>query len=193
MKKHTVSFIKGVTGDDALLHGKLRQIAFVGRSNAGKSSVLNSLLGSGELARTGKKQGKTREINLFDVDGRYCFVDLPGYGFAKMTLTEREKTRQMIISYVTQKDPGAYTVALVVDAKVGLTDLDLDMLDILEGAGHHVVIVLNKTDKLNQKELAVAQRSVEHVAPRADIVSYSALHTHNPEVLFRALTEDRRK
>ena len=180
-------------GDDAILHGKLRQIAFVGRSNAGKSSVLNSLLGSGEMARTGKKQGKTREINLFDVDGRYCFVDLPGYGFAKMTLTEREKTRTMIIKYVTMKDPGAYTIALILDGKAGLTDFDRDMLDIIAKTGHHVVIVLNKTDKLNQKELAFALRSVEDEYPNADIISYSALHTQNPEVLFRALTEDRRK
>ena len=192
MKTRTVKFIKGVVGDDAVLHGKLRQIAFVGRSNVGKSTVLNSLLQVGEIARSGKKPGKTREINLFDVDGRYCFVDLPGYGFAKMTMEERETTREMIIEYVSRNDPGAYSVALVLDAKVGLTEFDVDMLDILEGNSRHVVIVLNKIDKLNQKETAAAIKTLQAEAPSADIITYSAIKAQNPEILFRALTEDRK-
>ena len=83
MRIKSATFVKGITGDDEVLHDGKRQVAFVGRSNVGKSSLINSLLNVRDLAYAGKKQGKTREINFFLVNEKYYFVDLPGYGFAQ--------------------------------------------------------------------------------------------------------------
>lgn len=175
MKIKSARFIKGITGEDSILHNNFPHIAFVGRSNAGKSSVINALLGVGEMARTGKKQGKTVEVNFFEVNGKYYVVDLPGYGFAQGGLDQREIIRAMILSYLSHKSIPPHTVALVLDAKVGLTDFDRDMLEILADQGHRSVLILNKIDKLNQKEAHEAVRKVTHEFEGVEVFPYSAV------------------
>ncbi|MBP7804749.1 MAG: ribosome biogenesis GTP-binding protein YsxC [Candidatus Pacebacteria bacterium] len=177
MKIKSAQFKKGVVGEDHILYDKFPQIAFVGRSNVGKSSVLNTLVGSNKgLARTGKKAGKTTEINFYDVNGKYYFVDLPGYGFAKLGIEAREKIREMILGYLTNKEARILRVAIVLDAKVGLTDFDRDILEILRDAGLPAFIILNKTDKLNQKELVSSIRELEaEIAPDIPVFPYSTL------------------
>jgi len=169
----SATFVKGITGPDPILHDKIPQIAFVGRSNTGKSTLLNSLAGR-TLAKTGKKQGKTTEINFFKINGAFYFVDLPGYGFAQGGKETREKIRTMILEYLTKKGDKPRAIALIVDSKVGLTDFDRDMLDILSEEGHRIVVILNKTDKLTQKELAAAEASVKTAFPAAAVLPYSS-------------------
>lgn len=175
MKISSAKFIKGIAGDDAILYDGLPQVAFVGRSNVGKSTCINSLLNKGELARTGKKQGKTTEINFYLVNEKMYFVDLPGYGFAQGGHAVREGIRELIVSYLANPDVSPHTVVIILDAKVGLTDFDRDMLDILRTEGRHIVCILNKADKLTQRELAAVHRAVEAEIPDATVVAYSAL------------------
>ncbi|MBP6884715.1 MAG: ribosome biogenesis GTP-binding protein YsxC [Candidatus Pacebacteria bacterium] len=174
MRIKSAKFIKGIKSDDALRHEGVPEIAFIGRSNVGKSSVINSLLNARELARTGSKQGKTREINLFLVNEKYYFVDLPGYGFAEGSLAEREIIREMTIGYFTVPNTGLHKVAVVLDAKVGITNHDRDMLEILHDNNHDTVLILNKTDKLSQKELAGVVRGIKNEFPEIEVLPYSA-------------------
>lgn len=177
MKIASATFVKGTIGEDQVLYDKYPQIAFVGRSNVGKSSVINSLVGDNrDLVKTGKKPGKTTEINFFKVNDKYYFVDLPGYGFAKMGQEGRERIREMILNYIANPKIPPHTVAIILDAKAGLTDFDRDMLDILRDNGHRMIIILNKTDKLNQKELSQTLASITaETPPDVTVFPYSAL------------------
>lgn len=175
MKITSTRFVKGITGDDDLLYDGTPQVAFVGRSNVGKSSVINALLNTNELARTGKKPGKTLELNVFAVNAKYYFIDLPGYGYAKGGHDQREAIRDMIIGYLSRKEGKPLTVALILDAKAGMTDFDRDMLHILGDNEHHALIVLNKKDKLTQKELADTVYRIEREFPGITVVPYSAI------------------
>ncbi len=176
MKIKSAQFIKGIVGEDEVLYDKYPHIAFVGRSNVGKSSVINSLLGSNKgLVKTGKKPGKTTEINFFKVNDKYYFVDLPGYGFAVGGLEGREKIREIIIEYIAHGEMKPRRVVLVLDSKVGLTNFDRDMLDILRDNQHQVLIVLNKVDRLNQSELAKQLSAISKEVPDCEVFPYSAL------------------
>lgn len=170
----STKFVKGIKGDNEIRHEGVPEIAFIGRSNVGKSSVINSLLNARELARTGSKQGKTREINFFLVNEKYYFVDLPGYGFAEGSLFDREVIREMIIEYFNIENTGLHKVAVVLDVKVGITNFDRDMLEILHDNNHQALLILNKTDKLNQKELAQAIREINNEFPEIEVLPYSA-------------------
>ena len=176
-----------MTGDDKILRDKNKQIAFVGRSNVGKSSLINALLGINELARTGKRTGKTTEANFYKVNDRYYFVDLPGYGYAAKSLDEREKIREMIIAYLSNKDIEPHTVALILDGKVGLTDFDRDMLEILRDIGHRAVIIVNKSDKLIQKELAQQMKDITNEYYEVDVVPYSTITKKGTNLVLSVL------
>lgn len=189
MKIKTKQFIKGSTNTENILHDKKMQVAFVGRSNVGKSSLINSLLGGKGLARTGKKPGKTTEINFYQVNEKYYFADLPGYGFAQGGIEQQENIRGMIIEYLTHKGFKPHTVALVLDAKAGLTDFDRDMLDILEDNKHYTIIVLNKVDKLTQKEVAPKLSEIRREYSGVEIVPYSTVDEKGRKALLQMLVE----
>jgi len=149
---HKAEFVKGIIGSDSILRDGKPQIAFVGRSNVGKSSVINKLLSKPALAKSSSTPGKTSEINFFLVNNKVYVVDLPGYGFAKVGRKIREKFRKRILWYLTESGAKPKYVVLIIDARRGVTDLDEDMIEILLGEDHNWIIVVNKTDKLNQKE-----------------------------------------
>src|SRR3990167_3085191 len=115
----SAKFVKGITGTDDILYDGIPQIAFVGRSNVGKSSVINSLVNQKELVRVGKKPGKTTEINFFLINNKFYFVDLPGYGYAKLSPAEREKARKRMLWYLTESEARPLVV-LILDIKAGL-------------------------------------------------------------------------
>ncbi len=189
MKITSVQFVKSITGDDEILHDHIPEIAFVGRSNVGKSSLINSILNARDLARTGKKQGKTREVNFFLVNKKYYFVDLPGYGFAHGGLDDREKIRNMMVWYLTRVEHKIHTVALIMDSKVGLTDFDRDMIDILGNEGHRTVIIFNKTDKLTQKERSVNLNAVMSEFPDIEILPYSSVVNKGAGLVLETLVK----
>ena len=174
MKILKAEFAKGVLGDDYSLRDNLPQIAFFGRSNAGKSSVINSLVDKKDLVKVSKVPGKTREANFFRINNSFYFVDFPGYGYAKRSIKDRNKTIKRIFWYVEHSNVRPKAVFLIIDAKVGLTVLDHEMIKILEENKHQVIIVANKIDKLGkiaaEKQLSFIQKE----APYTSVLPYSA-------------------
>ncbi|MCA9352307.1 YihA family ribosome biogenesis GTP-binding protein [Patescibacteria group bacterium] len=167
MNSISAQFVKGVVGEDNILYDGVPQIAFIGRSNVGKSSTLNAILNRKKLVKVGRTPGKTKEVNFFDVrtdDGyQVYFVDLPGYGYAKLSKKERLELQNLISWYITHPEADTALICLIIDAKVGLTDLDKTFIKLIEKHSKHYVIGVNKVDKINQK----AQNQL-----RKDLMSY---------------------
>jgi GTP-binding protein len=151
MNINSVKFIKGVVGPDDVLKNGTPQIAFIGRSNAGKSSLLNSLTGKKKMAITSKTPGRTKEINVFLVNDNCYFLDLPGYGYARAGSETLHKLSELIFWYLLDVDYGQKVVMLV-DSVVGPTANDFEVLRELEKAGRDIVIVLNKVDKIKKSQ-----------------------------------------
>lgn len=137
----------------------LPQVAFAGRSNVGKSSLLNALLGT-RLAAVSKQPGKTRTINYYLVNDRYFFVDLPGYGFARTSMTERQQWGERISAYL-QEDRRLRLVVELVDPRVPTSPLDADLASFVRQAGLPVLVVLTKADKMARGALAEAGRRMQ--------------------------------
>jgi GTP-binding protein len=150
--------------EDFIRDGK-PEIAFVGRSNVGKSSLLNALAGSRKLARTGSTPGRTRAVNYFLVDGRYYLVDLPGYGYARASRDDRERLARVSERYLESDAPvGGRRVVLLVDGKVGATPLDVVALRFLASTAAAVVVAATKADRV-----ARGQRERQRRAIRASL------------------------
>ena len=140
------------------------EVAFAGRSNAGKSSTLNRLTGSKRLARVSKTPGRTRLINFFAVEGGGRLVDLPGYGYAKAAKSERAQWSQAIDDYLTRRENLA-AVVLIMDARHPLQPFDAQMLDWAERAETPLLALLNKSDKLKQgARIAVHRAAARQLA-----------------------------
>jgi GTP-binding protein len=147
MKITSAVFKRGVKGDNAILEDGVPQIAFIGRSNAGKSSLINSLTGVKGLAISSKTPGRTQEINVFLINGTHYFMDLPGYGFTKTSVEMFQKLGKLIFWYLFNSNNNP-KVVLLFDAEIGPTHSDLEMLHELEKAGKDIVVVANKVDKI---------------------------------------------
>lgn len=172
----SAAFVKGIIGTNDILTEEVPEIAFVGRSNVGKSSLINSLVNRRDLVKVGKKPGKTTEINFFSINNREVyFVDLPGYGYAKTAPKQKEKIKKLILWYLMYSDAPLLKVVLILDVKAGFTDFDREMVRVLREQGYPYLLVANKVDKLNQKELLVQLRSIKEDALEATVFPYSSL------------------
>ena len=150
------------------------EVSFVGRSNVGKSSLLNRLLGRKQLARVSSVPGKTANINFFDVDG-VKFVDLPGYGYAKVSHTEKQRWADLIGGYFEQERSFNLVISLV-DIRHEAQKLDLQMVDFLAEAELPFVVALTKADKITrnkQSQAAAALRSSFGLAQEQIIITSS--------------------
>jgi len=151
MKIESASFAKGILGTDAIVNDASKpHFAFVGRSNVGKSSVINALLGRKNLARSSSSPGKTREINFFLVNEKFYFVDLPGYGYAKVSDKEKEKLVKHIAWYLFESGAPISIVFILIDAFVGPTERDMEMIKALTQDKVPFVVIGNKIDKVNK-------------------------------------------
>jgi len=179
----SADFKKGIKGTNDILDDGIPQVAFIGRSNVGKSSVINSLLNRKSLVKSSSTPGKTREINFFLVNKEVYFVDLPGYGFAKMSHKESDKLRKLIFWYLTSGEASPEVVVFIIDAKVGLTDLDIEMLGILIEYDHNVLVVANKVDKLKKNDI---KKKISEIESKADMkaIAYSAKSKFNKDRLL---------
>ncbi len=139
----------GAAAIDGLPAPDLPEIAFAGRSNVGKSSLINALVSRHRLARTSGEPGRTREINFFLLDGRLRLVDLPGYGFAKVSRSSARKFQDLGRDYLRGR-AGLKRVYLLIDARHGLKASDAEALDALDIAAVSYQIVLTKADKLKR-------------------------------------------
>lgn len=187
MKILKAEFVKGIIGDDYSLKDNLPHIAFFGRSNAGKSSVINSLVGRKNLVETSKVPGKTREANFFRINDSFYFVDFPGYGYAKRSISQRNKMIKRIFWYVEFSKTRPKAVFLIVDVNVGLTAFDRDMIKILEENKHEIVIIANKIDKLSksaaEKQFSLIQEEVQNIP----VIGYSAKTKEGKDELMQKI------
>lgn len=168
----TTTFLKSLTNLEELPADDKPQVAFVGRSNVGKSSLLNNLTGQDGLARVSAEPGRTQAINLFHVDNRYYLVDLPGYGFAKTSKAKREGFGDMIRDYLWHAQ-ALRLVLLIIDARIGPTDLDREMIDYLQSGGIPFCVIANKIDKLSRTEAIRLMKSLEASTPGLHLLFHS--------------------
>ena len=174
MYVRSATFVKGIRGTDVVLYDGIPQVAFIGRSNVGKSSVINALVNRTDLVKSSNTPGKTTELNFFLINKKVYFVDLPGYGFAKLSPEEKEKIGKMMNWYFTASQVKPACVVLIVDAKVGLTSTDKEMLALIRTHQHNYLIVVNKIDKLNKVELAKQLDSIKNESHESGVVPFSA-------------------
>ena len=135
------------------------QVTFAGRSNVGKSSVINRLLGRKNFARVGATPGKTNQINYFDIDGKLYFTDLPGYGYAKVSAAEKEKWGKMIEGYL-HNSKELRAVFLLVDIRHKPSANDKQMYDWICHNGYEPVIIATKLDKLKRSQVAKSLKEI---------------------------------
>lgn len=176
-------FDTSATKPDGWPAENLPEIAFVGRSNVGKSSMLNSLVRHQGLARVSKTPGRTRLLNFFTVtlerqatQQRVRFCDLPGYGFAKVSKGERASWVEMIETYLREREQ-LRAVVVILDGKIGPTEDDIEMIGWLAEAGRRAILVATKIDKLSKAQRAMQLRKIETRLgqPPRSMLSFSSL------------------
>jgi GTP-binding protein len=159
-------FMMGAAQISGLPAADLPEVAFAGRSNVGKSSLINALVSQHRLARASNEPGRTREVNFFVLDERLRLVDLPGYGFARASKSTTAEFQNLGRAYLRGR-PNLKRVYLLIDGRHGLKPVDGEALDALDLAAVSYQIVLTKTDKLKPAEVeAVVQRTVQAIAKR---------------------------
>ena len=169
------------------------EFAFLGRSNVGKSSLLNSLLREGKLARISSKPGCTQLINFYRVDERFRFVDLPGYGFARVSSEQRKKWKGLIESYLA----GRKTLCmcfLLLDARRGWMETDLELKRWLEFQKRRYIVIATKFDKLKtQRERHRGLAAIRNKIPDAQMVPFSAVTGEGASEIWQAIRKTTNK
>jgi GTP-binding protein len=161
------SFRLGVAKLEQLPPMKGVEIAVAGRSNVGKSSLINALTGVKGLARASNTPGRTRELNFFDIAGRMMLVDMPGYGYAKAPKTEVKQWQEVLRGYLRGR-PGLTRVFVLIDSRHGIKNEDTEMFGMLDETAVAYQLVLTKTDKIKPAELdAVFAETTKTIAKRA--------------------------
>lgn len=184
-------FVRSAAGPGDFPRDLLPQVAFAGRSNVGKSSVINRLLNRKNFARVGSAPGKTTHINYFRIDGKLYLVDLPGYGYAKVSQQEKARWAGLIQSWFD--DPGLMTLGiLIVDARHKPTADDKVMGDFFKSTGRPWAVVANKLDKLKKSEteanLTLIQKTLE-LSEDVKLIPFSAEKGTGREELLRLILD----
>ena len=171
-------FVAGAASLDVLPDFELPEVAFVGRSNVGKSSLINALSNRKGLARVSNTPGRTRQVNLFRVRDQLLLADLPGYGFARVSKAEAAAWNDLITAYLHTRS-NLRRVMLLLDARRGIMESDRQVMSLLEDAATGYQLVLTKADALKPAQLTavhrtVAEYAVEHPAALSEIIATSA-------------------
>lgn len=189
MNLHNAEFIRSVTAVADCPKDGLPQIAFAGKSNVGKSSVINKLLLRKNFARVGEAPGKTTHINFFRIDNKLYLVDLPGYGYAKVPMAEKERWGKLMEKYFVAEDTIDYGV-MIVDARHKPTANDVIMADYFKASGKPFVVVANKMDKLKKSEIEpnlACIRETLTLPETVELIPFSAENGLGREALLRVL------
>jgi len=174
VKISSARFVKSATRPDDFPRDQRHEIAFCGRSNVGKSSLLNTLTNARGLARTSSSPGRTQTINFFLINERMYFVDLPGYGYAKVSKTVRDSWGPMIEDYLQNREQLKLAV-MVVDSRIAPADSDVTMKRWLDHLMIPNTIVLTKTDKISNNQLQQALRQGARTFNAKEIIAFSAV------------------
>lgn len=172
------TFVLGVASLPQLPDSNLEEVAFAGRSNVGKSSIINAVTKQNSLAKTSNTPGRTQQINFFNLDDKLHIVDLPGYGFAKAPESVVKQWQNLIFTYL-QGRPNLKRVFLLIDSRHGIKKVDEEIMQMLDKAAVTYQIVLTKTDKISQSQLdnVVAETKLhisKHAAAYAKLLATSS-------------------
>ena len=186
MKVVKAEFLKSAFKEDDWPRDSLPEIAFLGRSNVGKSSLINSLLSAHRLARTSSTPGRTQSLNFFQINDRFRFVDFPGFGYARVPKEIKSNWGEMATSYLAKRSQLVLSIHLV-DSRHEPTKQDLQLHEWLEESSKPRLIVATKSDKLSNNEL---RKNLEHIARVLNddsVMAYSAKSGRGREELWRAI------
>lgn len=185
----SVHFMKSAVKPAHYPQHNLPEIAFIGRSNVGKSSLLNTLVNKKNLARISNTPGRTQLINFFNVEDTICFVDLPGYGFAKVPQSTKKQWKPMIEAYLMQSQH-LRSVVLIVDARHRPSKHDVTMYEWLGSYQVPTILVATKIDKLPKTKLPKQLRLIEKILsirPEEEIFPFSALTKSGFQAIWKAI------
>lgn len=165
---------------------RLPEIAFLGRSNVGKSSLINALVGQKGLAFTSSTPGRTQTINFYRIDGALYFVDLPGYGYARVPKGVALEWKDLIEQYLQERESLKLS-CVILDARRGWMDKDLVLKQWLEHHGRPYLVIATKTDKLNQSELEHGLRAIRKEGPEP--LPFSAVNGRGVREIWQAISK----
>jgi GTP-binding protein len=193
MNLHNAEYCRSAGTPKDFLHDRRPQFAMAGRSNVGKSSVINRLLDRKNLARVGNSPGKTRQVNYFLIDNSFYLVDLPGYGYAKVTPAEKQRWAQLMEAYFAD---GQITLGLlIVDARHKPSKDDVTMANWFKGTGCPFAVVANKLDKLKKSEiepnLSLIRETLE-LGEEIPLIPFSAEKGDGKQALVRLVLDTMR-
>jgi len=180
VKIETAEFVRSAHVSTDFMRDGRPEVAFVGRSNVGKSSLMNRLLGRQGLAKTSSTPGRTRAVNYFLINRRFWFVDLPGYGYAKAAKDDRREWAALVESYLKDALPRLWLVQLV-DGKVGATPLDVQATGYLSGLGASLVVAATKIDRVPRGRRAAVLRAMRGTLGLSDSISLIPVSAHSGE------------
>ena len=184
-------FIKSAADPKQFIHTGMPKVAFAGKSNVGKSSVINRLLNRKNLARVGAQPGKTIHVNYFKIDDKLYLVDLPGYGYAKVSQSERDRWGRLMEQFFAE--PGLFELGvMIVDARHKPTADDVTMAEYFKNTGCRLVVVANKLDKLKKSEIEPNMALIrETLALPEDVllIPFSAEKGQGREVLLQQIVD----
>jgi GTP-binding protein len=181
-------FVKSAKQANDFPKDRKPEIAFCGRSNSGKSSLLNALTNSKGLARTSSSPGRTQLINFFLVDGQTYYVDLPGYGYAKVPKGIRDTWGEMVEGYLRNREPLKLAIMLV-DSRIPPTDSDRTMKEWLDHFGIPNLVVLTKSDKISRNELTKALRTCAETLQTKEIIAFSAITDFGKDAVLKKIRD----
>jgi GTP-binding protein len=173
MNINNAQFLISAVSQSQYPKNNLPEIAFAGRSNVGKSSLINKLLGRKSLARVSSSPGKTATINFYEIDKKINLVDLPGYGYAKVSKAEKEKWGMMIEAYLEKRENLVLVVHLV-DIRHKPSDDDVLMFDWIKSSGFAPVVVATKKDKLKNKQVQGAVELIKNTLGTSIVIPFSS-------------------
>ncbi|HZV82284.1 MAG TPA: ribosome biogenesis GTP-binding protein YihA/YsxC [Geobacteraceae bacterium] len=190
MHVKTTTFIKSATKPAHYPESDLPEIAFAGRSNVGKSSLINVLVNRKNLVRTSSTPGRTQLINFFDVNGTFTLVDLPGYGFAKVPLAVKKQWGPMMETYLSLR-PNLCGVVLILDVRRTPGDEDLQMVSWLRTYGVTPILVVTKCDKVSKNERAKQLAQIAGVlgVEKSELCCFSALSREGVDAVWQRIEE----
>ena len=171
-------FVAGAAVAQAVPESDLPEVALIGRSNVGKSSLINALVGHKAMARVSSAPGRTRQINFFELGARLMLADLPGFGYARASKGEKIGFARLVKTYLRGRAP-LRRVCLLVDSRHGLKDSDLAAMKLLDEAGQSYVLVLTKVDAVpatlaRERQIAISTEAARHVAAYPRVFATSA-------------------